>query len=71
MDKELRMNCTALTYMERQLTDAARNGEAVVISVPWSDVKHTYTKALAARVMKAVARVLENERMNLLTSNKK
>lgn len=70
-EAELRVECKTLKFMQQQFDQAVGTDAAVMVQIPGTIVKHVYSDRLAGNVMKAIARVLENERLRILTINKK
>lgn len=71
-DAELNQECRLLTAMQTQFENASFNDDTtLLIQLLDSDVKHVYSKRLATRVTKAIARALEYERMDLMQKIKK
>lgn len=70
-EAELRKECKLLTAMQKQYEDASISGHTtLLIQLLDSDVKHVYSKRLATRITKAIARAIEYERLDLLNRNK-
>ena len=63
---EQRQMVAMLGVMQRQFeTELTGGGGCLMVAVPGTDIKHVYSNELAAKVMKAIARTLEQEKYRL------
>lgn len=72
-EAELRAEARMLSILQKQYDEALTNAgnNAVMIQLLGTSNKHVYSNALANRVIKAISRALEMERLDLMNKNKK
>ncbi len=62
---EQRQMVAMLGVMQHQFEDAAGVGGSLLVTIPGTDLKHVYSNELAKKVMRAIARTLEQEKYRL------
>lgn len=62
---EQRQMVAMLGMMQQQFENATGGGSCLMVTIPGTDVKHVYSNGLAEKVMRAIARTLEQEKYRL------
>jgi hypothetical protein len=62
---EQRQMVAMLGVMQHQFEDAVGGGGCLLVTIPGTDLKHVYSNELAEKIMRAIARALEQEKYRL------
>ena len=62
---EQRQTVALLDAMQRQFEEVMIGDTCLMVTVPGTDVKHVYSNELAKKVIRAIARTLEQEKFRI------
>lgn len=63
---EQRQMIAALDMMQHQFEAQMNGGGCLMVTIPGINVKHVYSNDIAEKMMRAIARTLEQEKYRLL-----
>ena len=67
---ERRQMIVMLNAMQREFEEVAKETEGLImVEIPGRHTKHVYSKEMSAKVAKALARVMENERYSIINKH--